>query len=122
MPLSCRSKLELGVRTSDGDGTVPLLSLGTMCRKHWRENSLNPAELPVVTREYKHEVAETATSAVAAFNYMNPRHQYEKLRRFKRHDLCVRNRFYIQKGQIKRLTHCIDAHANPVWPLYNCNT
>ena len=44
-----------GVRASDGDGTVPLLSLGALCARHWREPRLNPAGLRVVTREFPHE-------------------------------------------------------------------
>ena len=47
--------LDHGVRTTDGDGTVPLLSLGVLCRKHWRDKRLNPSGFPVITREYKHE-------------------------------------------------------------------
>ena len=57
--------LESGVRVSDGDGTVPLLSLGTLCARHWRAgplfdkgrksiSRLNPANLTVVTREARH--------------------------------------------------------------------
>ena len=44
-----------GVRASDGDGTVPLLSLGALCARHWREPRLNPAGMRVVTREFPHE-------------------------------------------------------------------
>lgn len=50
MPL-CRA----GVRASDGDGTVPLLSLGALCARHWREPRLNPSGMRVVTREFLHE-------------------------------------------------------------------
>lgn len=72
---------------SDGDGTVPLVSLGTMCRRQWRQPRLNPQLVPVITREYKHEMAVPTNRAISAtFNYMNPRHQYEKLRRFKRQE------------------------------------
>lgn len=56
--------LENGVRVSDGDGTVPLISLGTLCARHWRASSstagdgrpsrLNPANLTIVTREAAH--------------------------------------------------------------------
>jgi len=44
-----------GVRASDGDGTVPLLSLGSLCARHWREPRLNPSGIRVVTREFPHE-------------------------------------------------------------------
>ena len=60
--------LENGVRVSDGDGTVPLISLGTLCARHWRadpgdakrrrRNRLNPANLSVVTREARHSPRE----------------------------------------------------------------
>ena len=55
--------LENGVRVSDGDGTVPLISLGTLCARHWRADPrdpkrkgsrLNPSNLSVVTREARH--------------------------------------------------------------------
>ena len=46
----------MGVHLSDGDGTVPLISLGLMCRKGWAPGSpLNPSGMRVVTREYKHK-------------------------------------------------------------------
>ncbi|GLI65076.1 hypothetical protein VaNZ11_008503 [Volvox africanus] len=49
------SSLDVGVQLSDGDGTVPLLSLGLMCRHGWRAGgSLNPGGMRVVTREFKH--------------------------------------------------------------------
>ncbi|KAL3135758.1 hypothetical protein ABBQ32_007321 [Trebouxia sp. C0010 RCD-2024] len=47
--------LERGVRTSDGDGTVPLVSTGLMCHKGWRTKRLNPANIPIVSREYIHQ-------------------------------------------------------------------
>lgn len=46
---------ERGVRTSDGDGTVPLVSTGLMCHKGWRTKRLNPANIPIVSREYIHQ-------------------------------------------------------------------
>ncbi|KAJ1917823.1 phospholipid:diacylglycerol acyltransferase [Tieghemiomyces parasiticus] len=45
---------ESGIRVSDGDGTVPLLSLGYMCVNGWRDPLYNPAGIDVVTREYRH--------------------------------------------------------------------
>ena len=33
---------------------VPLLSLGTLCNRHWRDERLNPEGMRVVTREYVH--------------------------------------------------------------------
>lgn len=47
---------EAGVQKTDGDGTVPLISLGLLCRKGWRGKKLNPAGLRVVSREYKNEL------------------------------------------------------------------
>ncbi|KAI8473073.1 MAG: hypothetical protein J3K34DRAFT_412117 [Monoraphidium minutum] len=46
---------EGGVQLSDGDGTVPLLSLGALCEGGWRRRSLNPGGARVVVREYPHE-------------------------------------------------------------------
>ena len=45
-----------GVRLTDGDGTVPLLSLGYMCARGWRGDGrlYNPSGSRVVTREYRH--------------------------------------------------------------------
>jgi phospholipid:diacylglycerol acyltransferase len=42
------------VQCTDGDGTVPLVSLGLLCRKGWKTKRLNPAGIKVVSREYKH--------------------------------------------------------------------
>ncbi|CAM9843408.1 unnamed protein product [Chrysoparadoxa australica] len=46
-----------GVRTSDGDGTAPLLSLGYMCSAGWKDERypFNPAKIPVKTVEYLHQ-------------------------------------------------------------------
>lgn len=45
---------EHGIVHGDGDGTVPLPSLGFMCVEGWRAGTrLNPSG-PVVTREYQH--------------------------------------------------------------------
>jgi phospholipid:diacylglycerol acyltransferase len=43
-----------GVRYSDGDGSVSLLSLGYICADGWKrpETGLNPSNLSVYTREY----------------------------------------------------------------------
>lgn len=43
-----------GIRYSDGDGTVPLVSLGYMCARGWRNPKYNPAGMQVRTREYQH--------------------------------------------------------------------
>jgi len=41
-----------GVKFSDGDGTVPLISLGYMCVQGWKHPHLNPGNVTVITREY----------------------------------------------------------------------
>eukprot|EP01087_Luapelamoeba_hula_P011750 TRINITY_DN3236_c0_g1_i1.p1 TRINITY_DN3236_c0_g1~~TRINITY_DN3236_c0_g1_i1.p1 ORF type:complete len:763 (-),score=116.08 TRINITY_DN3236_c0_g1_i1:52-2340(-) len=48
--------LDSGVQSGEGDGTVPLLSLGYMCVEGWtnKQYPYNPAEIPVITREYQH--------------------------------------------------------------------
>jgi phospholipid:diacylglycerol acyltransferase len=50
------NKVIHGVRYADGDGSVPLLSLGYLCADAWRrkETGLNPSRSKVVTREYTH--------------------------------------------------------------------
>ena len=49
-------KVRHGVRYTNGDGSVPLISLGYMCADAWvREDSgLNPSKSSVYTREYEH--------------------------------------------------------------------
>mmetsp|Transcript_1417 Transcript_1417/g.2985 ORF Transcript_1417/g.2985 Transcript_1417/m.2985 type:complete len:739 (+) Transcript_1417:101-2317(+) len=48
--------VQSGIRFSDGDATVPLVSLGYMCQK-WSQpkNPHNPSGIKVYTRERKHE-------------------------------------------------------------------
>eukprot|EP01105_Mastigella_eilhardi_P015273 TRINITY_DN347_c0_g3_i10.p1 TRINITY_DN347_c0_g3~~TRINITY_DN347_c0_g3_i10.p1 ORF type:complete len:437 (+),score=95.63 TRINITY_DN347_c0_g3_i10:795-2105(+) len=44
-----------GVQDTNGDGTVPLVSLGYMCVDGWPNHpELNPSGIRVVTKEYKH--------------------------------------------------------------------
>ncbi|KAI8386959.1 Lecithin:cholesterol acyltransferase-domain-containing protein [Blakeslea trispora] len=54
-------RIETGIRFSDGDGTVPLLSLGYMCAPSggWTKYAdlYNPSHIPVVLREYQHEIS-----------------------------------------------------------------
>ncbi|RKP07295.1 Lecithin:cholesterol/phospholipid:diacylglycerol acyltransferase [Thamnocephalis sphaerospora] len=49
--------IDNGVFVGEGDGTVPLLSLGYMCVDGWRIPRYNPAGIPVYTREYLHRPA-----------------------------------------------------------------
>jgi phospholipid:diacylglycerol acyltransferase len=48
--------VEHGIRYADGDGSVPLVSLGYICADAWQRKSsgLNPSGAKVYTREYKH--------------------------------------------------------------------
>ena len=41
-----------GVKFTDGDGTVPLISLGYMCSAGWKGKRLNPGGSTIITREY----------------------------------------------------------------------
>jgi phospholipid:diacylglycerol acyltransferase len=43
-----------GVQFGDGDGTVPLVSLGYMCNIGYKDKKYNPAMVPVITREFDH--------------------------------------------------------------------
>ena len=53
------------MRKGNGDGTVPLVSLGLHCRKGWKTKALNPAGFSIVTHELKHD---------AVPMYQDPRH------------------------------------------------
>jgi phospholipid:diacylglycerol acyltransferase len=47
------NNIKLGTRFSDGDVSVPLVSLGFMCVDGWKDNKrLNPSEVSITTREY----------------------------------------------------------------------
>ncbi|KAI5452560.1 phospholipid:diacylglycerol acyltransferase [Naganishia albida] len=48
-------EVKKGVKFGEGDGTVPLLSLGAMCVRGWKDPKWNPAGIKVVTKEFKHE-------------------------------------------------------------------
>jgi phospholipid:diacylglycerol acyltransferase len=53
--------VKYGVKIGDGDATVPLVSLGYMCRAGWKTKhgkeggKLNPSRSKVYTREYPDE-------------------------------------------------------------------
>ena len=47
--------LSKGVYHSDGDGTVPLISLGIMSTSLWKKPEYNPSKMKIITKEYKHE-------------------------------------------------------------------
>mmetsp|Transcript_38027 Transcript_38027/g.92531 ORF Transcript_38027/g.92531 Transcript_38027/m.92531 type:complete len:649 (+) Transcript_38027:242-2188(+) len=47
--------VQIAVKMANGDGSVPLLSLGYTCAELWKEGShLNPGNSKVTTREYAH--------------------------------------------------------------------
>eukprot|EP00547_Thalassionema_nitzschioides_P010814 CAMPEP_0194256014 /NCGR_PEP_ID=MMETSP0158-20130606/35808_1 /TAXON_ID=33649 /ORGANISM="Thalassionema nitzschioides, Strain L26-B" /LENGTH=569 /DNA_ID=CAMNT_0038994559 /DNA_START=394 /DNA_END=2103 /DNA_ORIENTATION=- len=46
--------IRYGVRLADGDGSVPLISLGYMCVDGWKQGHLNPSGVKIITREYPH--------------------------------------------------------------------
>merc|ERR1711974_74543 len=50
---------------TDGDGTVPLLSLGYMCAHGWHQKRWNPHGVKVVTREYTHKFLDLVGDAMA---------------------------------------------------------
>nr|ODN93004.1 phospholipid:diacylglycerol acyltransferase [Cryptococcus depauperatus CBS 7855] len=44
-----------GVKFGDGDGTIPIVSLGSMCVRGWNGTTRwNPSGIKVITQEYKH--------------------------------------------------------------------
>ena len=44
-----------GTLSVDGDGSIPLVSLGYACASPWRTKSKNPSSIPIKIREYKHQ-------------------------------------------------------------------
>lgn len=47
--------IHFGSKSSDGDVSVPLISLGYLCANKWKTSKqLNPSDIHVITREYKH--------------------------------------------------------------------
>ena len=52
----CGGVQDSGVRKGNGDGTVPLISMGVHCRRGWRgRTKLNPSGFKITTRELKHD-------------------------------------------------------------------
>ncbi|EEB08035.1 phospholipid-diacylglycerol acyltransferase Plh1 [Schizosaccharomyces japonicus yFS275] len=49
------TEIENGVVLGEGDGTLPLLSLGFMCRKGWKLPRYNPANISITTHELLHK-------------------------------------------------------------------
>ena len=43
-----------GTLSVDGDGSIPLVSLGYACASPWRAKSQNPSSIPIKIREYAH--------------------------------------------------------------------
>ncbi|KAJ2851960.1 phospholipid:diacylglycerol acyltransferase [Coemansia brasiliensis] len=48
------SNVDIGIVNGEGDGTVPLLSLGYMCADGWRKPLFNPHGVRIVSREFVH--------------------------------------------------------------------
>ena len=48
------TNITYGVKFSDGDGSVPLVSLGYMCETWKKGGKHNPSNMKVVTREHRH--------------------------------------------------------------------
>lgn len=50
-------RVKHGVRYADGDGSVPLVSLGYLCADAWtrKDSGLNPSSAQITTREYRHQ-------------------------------------------------------------------
>ena len=57
--------LEHGVYHVDGDGSVPLISLGYMSSHVWPNYThFNPSSIPIINREYRHEPSSSSVSNV----------------------------------------------------------
>lgn len=76
------------MRLSDGDGTVPLISTGLMCIKGWRGTKLNPSNIPIISREYKHQ----------------PSNMFKDLRYAAPITVFLRGRFAVEQGALCRTT------------------
>ena len=63
-------KLVNGVVLGNGDGTVPLLSLGALCHKHWREKKLNPAGVKVRAARATATAGSPPQAAVAGVKFV----------------------------------------------------
>ncbi len=52
-----KKSTEMGMMFTDGDGTVPLISTGLVCKhpQGYRGSRLNPGGIHIVNREYKHK-------------------------------------------------------------------
>ncbi|EJW03924.1 hypothetical protein EDEG_01780 [Edhazardia aedis USNM 41457] len=48
-----------GVKMTEGDGTVPLISCGYMTYRGWKNSNLNPSNIKTITREYSHKTCLT---------------------------------------------------------------
>ncbi|KAJ1666290.1 phospholipid:diacylglycerol acyltransferase [Coemansia sp. RSA 1813] len=53
-PRSNVANVDIGIVHGQGDGTVPLMSLGYMCGSGWRKPLYNPHGVRIVTREFIH--------------------------------------------------------------------
>ncbi|KAI8846671.1 Lecithin:cholesterol acyltransferase-domain-containing protein [Chytridium lagenaria] len=53
--LQDEKKVVNGVLLSDGDISVPLISLGYMCANGWRRKRYNPSGIRIITREHPHK-------------------------------------------------------------------
>jgi hypothetical protein len=58
--------LTSGVVVGDGDGTVPLLSLGYLCARGWRDPARNPGRSPIITREFRNVADGVGSGAASA--------------------------------------------------------
>ena len=52
-----QSNTRYGVQLVDGDGTVNTISLASVCLEAWKLEKYNPSKIPIITKEYKHEVS-----------------------------------------------------------------
>ncbi|KAI9639305.1 putative phospholipid:diacylglycerol acyltransferase [Dioszegia hungarica] len=50
-----RPEVRSGVKFGDGDGTIPIISLGAMCVRGWKgKTKWNPSGIEVITQEFRH--------------------------------------------------------------------
>mmetsp|Transcript_54955 Transcript_54955/g.91339 ORF Transcript_54955/g.91339 Transcript_54955/m.91339 type:complete len:394 (-) Transcript_54955:298-1479(-) len=63
--------VDYGVRLVDGDGTVPLLSLGLVCAKTWKDVRWNPSNMSVTSREYLHQDNSLVTRSSSSADHVD---------------------------------------------------
>ncbi len=63
-------RISHGVTATNGDATVPLISLGFMCAKGWKHPRFNPSNLTTIAREYFDDGSGGLANAHSGINFL----------------------------------------------------